>query len=148
MDEDDLNDDILEDGDLDLDDDTKTRFREAVARLKLAAATPEIHAGGVVTEPERGNIAHADGNDLLRALQRDLGRRCGGIDSLWRSRSAALLDDEVERLRDQTQRDAAELVAKDLRLTIAKKDAELAAKDDELAQLRVALERLEGVPPQ
>jgi hypothetical protein len=146
MEEDDLNDDILEDGDLDLDDDTKTRFREAVARLKLAAATSEIQAGGAVTEPERGNIAHADGNDLLRALQRDLGRRYAGIDSLRRSQSAALLDDEVERLRDQTQRDAVGLVEKDL--TIAKKDAELAAKDDELAQLRVALERLEGVPPQ
>ena len=137
MDEDELKEDILEDDDLGLDEDTKAAFREAVAAL-----------GDDVASPTDADADGDDGMDKARAIFKEtLGG--GGDES---SEVVTLRQDLVEKDGQLAQKDGQlavnvkEMVKKDE--VIAEKDEQLAQKDGELEQLRAQLERLEGVPPQ
>ena len=132
MDEDDLNGDILDDGDLGLDEDAKDKFRDAVVALRAPAAAD----GDETTEDAGGGMGGAWA-ELMAMLGAEGGTTATAIQDLWAT--VADKDNIVNRLEKQAEEKDGQL---------AQKDGQLAQKDGELEQLRAQLERLEGVPPQ
>eukprot|EP01046_Picozoa_sp_COSAG06_P001620 COSAG06_NODE_54_length_27948_cov_234.398671_21_plen_488_part_00 len=112
MDEDELHSDILDDDDLDLDDETKAKFRVAVAELRQSASAAED--GGSSLDQPSGGIQRGAWLELME---------------LYGGGSSAVLA-EVAELREQ-------LHACELREQ--RKDNDLLEKDEEIAALRQQL---------
>ena len=120
MDPEDLDSGILEDDDLGLDDETKAKFRAAVAEMRQAAVVAE-DGGGSADEPIDGT---------QRGAWLELMERYGGDSS---SVSA-----EVAELREQLHASELREQQKDnvLLETILEKDEEIVALRQQLAQAR------------
>eukprot|EP01046_Picozoa_sp_COSAG06_P011644 COSAG06_NODE_668_length_13234_cov_75.848268_2_plen_496_part_00 len=131
MDEQDLDDDILEDGDLGFDEEMKARFRAAVAELKQTGADPAGgQAGGAAAS---GAVADAKGN----------GGACAALEALLDlpadAHTQAMQAVEAERDTLMSERDAA-LSARDA--SVSERDAALS----EVAELKARLAAFEGTP--
>jgi hypothetical protein len=98
MDEQDLDDDILEDGDLGFDEEMKARFRAAVAELKSGADPAGGQAGGAAAS---GAVADASGS----------GGACAALEALLDlpadAHTQAMQAVEAERDTLMSERDAA-----------------------------------------
>jgi hypothetical protein len=115
MDEEDLDGDILDDDDLGLDDETKVKFRAAVAELRQSAAAAE-DGGGSADTPSGGT---------QRGAWSELMERYGG--------GSSAVSAEVAELREQLH--ASELREQALR---QQKDDEIAALREQLAKAKAA----------
>ena len=130
MDDTDLNDDILADEDLELDEDTKAKFRDAVEALRTVAAATEADECSAAQGPTAVEM-HAAWDTLTRELGGEAADSFGTL-------AAAVA--EIERLRERLREEkdeelaanAKELAAKDG--IIAQKDGQLAEKDGVIAQ--------------
>eukprot|EP01046_Picozoa_sp_COSAG06_P051824 COSAG06_NODE_8552_length_2131_cov_1.619094_1_plen_561_part_00 len=131
MDERDLSDDILDDGDLGFDEETKARFRAAVAELKRSG---------------RGGEAKGKDGDACAALQVAAGLLHADAQTVDSMRAVVAEKDETIAEKDETIAEKDETIAENKR-QFAQQERRLAEKNEELKQLRAQLERLEGVPP-
>ena len=128
MDEQDLDEDILEDGDLGFDEEMKARFRAAVAELKQSGADPAGgQAGGAAAS---GATADAGGS----------GGACAALEALLDLPA----DAQTQAIKAvEAERDAA-LSARDA--LVSERDAERDAALSEIAELKARLAAFEGTP--
>jgi serine/threonine protein kinase len=149
MDEDDLNEDILNDEDLDLDEDVKDKFRDAVAALRA----PAVADGDEATEEAGGGMGGAWA-ELMTMLGAEGSATATAIQDLWATVAdlegeVADKDNIVNQLEKQAEEkdghlaaNAKEMVKKDE--VIAEKDEQLAQKDEQLAQKDGQLAQKDG----
>eukprot|EP01046_Picozoa_sp_COSAG06_P030513 COSAG06_NODE_2902_length_6117_cov_3.107843_2_plen_476_part_00 len=120
MDEEDLDSDILDDHDLGLDDETKAKFRAAVAELRQSAAAVAEDGGGSPDKPS---------DETQRGAWLELMERYGG--------GSSSVSAEVAELREQLH--AFELREQQHGNELLKKDNELLKSYEEIAALRQQL---------
>ena len=145
MDEDDLRDDILEDGDLALDAEGKAKFQAAVVALSEGPTKS-------AAEPEQEAMVGTEGSAIGNVPWREL---CGllGVQDDHILEAGKSEDPRLLRLRADLSEASMETVEEVLQekqkekdKMIAEKDKALAEKDERIAALEATVARLQGQP--